>query len=407
MHTRPTHRPAQTLKQAKAEFAKHGPRVSSQEARQLERGAELFRRAEKLRDAERRRKLAARKKQDKEDREREARRRMGIASQKPYVSPHQPSLGAFFATGKRVTGKNEEARQSKLKLKGEAGASQDEMDTVETKSSEDPWEQEDLDDKALLLADHDKRFDHAPTSNHSSPFKPDEATLVPLSAVKNDFILASTLHHKRTSSSPSSPTSPLPLIQSPTSPPHSHNQSPPPPETWHDFLASSTQIARELCSSPPPLPPRANPPTAPPAPRHDLPPLSTQDITFSPDDLLELGLAQPQTPVNNHCPLRPPPPLQSHDRDRQTHDRALMPPPSRSLSATIATTTTTTTKPAPLRPPSNNPMPPPARPLKRMPFKPPSPLRLAAVAASAVVVIPAFDPQDFVLSTQDRREISG
>ncbi|KAK7541398.1 hypothetical protein IWX49DRAFT_557225 [Phyllosticta citricarpa] len=68
----------QTLKQAKADYKKYGPRVSEREQRQLERGIELERRAEEIKERERRRKDAAKKRREKEERDKETRSRMGV-----------------------------------------------------------------------------------------------------------------------------------------------------------------------------------------------------------------------------------------------------------------------------------------------------------------------------------------
>ena len=96
MHQRPTVLRAQTSKQAKADYKKYGPRISTQEARHLKRGSELFERAEKLKDRERRSKITRDKRTLKDQREREARRNQGLPSQPPpKVAASQTLLNGF------------------------------------------------------------------------------------------------------------------------------------------------------------------------------------------------------------------------------------------------------------------------------------------------------------------------
>ena len=90
--------PAQTIKQAKAEYKKHGPRISVQEQRRLDRDAELLTRAEKIREAERKRKAAKQRRLQKEEKEREARRTKGLPSQPPPPKvPASQQLLQIFA----------------------------------------------------------------------------------------------------------------------------------------------------------------------------------------------------------------------------------------------------------------------------------------------------------------------
>jgi hypothetical protein len=78
MQTHSSRIPPQTLRQAKAAYKKqHGSRVTSTQARRLERASELERRAERLKQAEIKRKAAQRRKVEKELQEREERKRAG------------------------------------------------------------------------------------------------------------------------------------------------------------------------------------------------------------------------------------------------------------------------------------------------------------------------------------------
>lgn len=134
MQVRHTDRAPQTSKQAKAVYKKYGPRISSQESRQLERGAELYRRAEKIRESEKKRQIAKKRKQEREDRERDARRRLNIPSQKPAIARSQYLLEGFVQIVKPAT------RTGQEDAIAEQGA------------KPDPWIDDDLDDGALLHA---------------------------------------------------------------------------------------------------------------------------------------------------------------------------------------------------------------------------------------------------------------
>lgn len=133
MQVRHTNRGPQTSKQAKAEYKKYGPRISSQECRQLERGAELYRRAEKIRESEKKRQAAKKRKQEREDRERDARRRLNIPSQKPAIARSQCLLEGFVKLVKPAAIKEEGPKP-------------------EVESKPDPWVDDDLDDGTLLHA---------------------------------------------------------------------------------------------------------------------------------------------------------------------------------------------------------------------------------------------------------------
>ena len=92
----------QTLRQARRAYQKAGAttRLSEGQIRQLERTAELQERADRIREREYRRKANLKKKNEKIEREREARARMGIPSPvNEDVGASQMRLGAFLTVG--------------------------------------------------------------------------------------------------------------------------------------------------------------------------------------------------------------------------------------------------------------------------------------------------------------------
>ncbi|KAL8808151.1 MAG: hypothetical protein Q9182_000215 [Xanthomendoza sp. 2 TL-2023] len=94
----------QTLRQAKRAYQKAGgaPRISAAQQRRIERAAELQQRAERIRLHNLRAKENKRRKAEKLEKEREARKRMGIDEPvQNDVGPSQLRLGAFVAVGKK------------------------------------------------------------------------------------------------------------------------------------------------------------------------------------------------------------------------------------------------------------------------------------------------------------------
>lgn len=281
-----------TSRAAKAEYKKHGPRLSTQEFRTLERTIELEQRADRIRGAEQRRRDAKRKRLAKEAREREARHRMRIPSPRPAVPRSQILLEGFV---------------------------------VRVKDTErgEPWTDDGLDDAALASAMLGPR----PEGERS--------TMRASGGVRLSVELL---------------------------------------EAWDGFLASDTQIEREITLE---RTAEESPcPRAGPLPTHFdsfLSCLSTQDVSITEDDLEELGVGRTD-PVGEHDvslpadqladrvadlgvvpkhPPQPPPSLGS----KAASDRALVPhkplpaikpasneinaatPPTRSPSLAVSRTT--------------------------------------------------------------------
>lgn len=100
----PIHRP-QTLKQAKKAYRKSGAtvRLSESELAIIERRGVLQERADRIKEREARRKANIKRKEERNQREREARARMGIEEPVKegiaHVGPSQLSLGGFLGNG--------------------------------------------------------------------------------------------------------------------------------------------------------------------------------------------------------------------------------------------------------------------------------------------------------------------
>ncbi|KAI9874576.1 MAG: hypothetical protein M1830_009595 [Pleopsidium flavum] len=110
MPTISTPHPAKTLKQAKKAYQKSGavPGLSETELKHLERAALLQERADRIKKREAQKLINRRKKLEKEQKEREARNRMGIPDpNKAYVSPRQERLSQFVRGDAKSRGQNE------------------------------------------------------------------------------------------------------------------------------------------------------------------------------------------------------------------------------------------------------------------------------------------------------------
>ncbi len=313
MLTRPTHRPAQTIQQAKAEYKKFGPRISTQDVRQLERGAILFRRAETIKNNEKKRKAAVKRKHEKETRERETRRRMHIASQKAYVSPHQCLMSNFLDTANPGTGD---------------GSPNNRQEHQRNERNEiDPWEGDCLDDRSLLDAIESVKIstsgflDPAAVEEHEISLKYKTIGAVPqwqpqevqrisvprrsetpaLPAPHNKSIIVHKFGSKSTS------------IRSKAAPKDQGLQ-----DGWDDFFVSSTQIEREITCTTDGCFEKITP-----SPVLHVEFFSTQDVTFSVDELEELD-----RPLKaQYQRITPSTIIKSGLAPSKDHDRFLMPPP--------------------------------------------------------------------------------
>ncbi|KAL9092351.1 MAG: hypothetical protein Q9159_000859 [Coniocarpon cinnabarinum] len=162
MEERHTSIRAQTSKQAKAEYKRHGPRISSQEARRIARGAELYERAERLKAKERRSKQAKEKRAMREQRVRTMRRESGLPSQPlPKVAASQKLLSAFV--GRAVQSHDQSAAaDDQIPLSQQSPCQQRQRRANQSHENE-PFE--DLDDETLL----DTVDDCKPTSTTAIP----------------------------------------------------------------------------------------------------------------------------------------------------------------------------------------------------------------------------------------------
>ncbi|KAB8360603.1 hypothetical protein FH972_024341 [Carpinus fangiana] len=320
MVTRTTTVKPQTLKQAKAEYKKHGPRISSQEQRQIERGAELWRRAEKIKETERRKRRTAEKKKMREDRTREERKRLNIKSPEPRLSPRQTRVVNFFKCEKK------DATKATTKDAPDQSINHDSDTEVDTEVDTDEEE-----DKNTTRKEQDSTNCHMQLQQSFENFSFDED----LMAALDDQIATQSNNSESVVANPVTVDRPRILKDLDDLDP--------------DFLASGSQIQREIST------PSSSPQneitkvqtisrqTASPF-QKSLPEdidltslLSTQDVTFSIDDLEELGLEnQPLSPI---CPkevvwkasmnLSPASPKASNEPPVAilASDRMLMPPP--------------------------------------------------------------------------------
>jgi hypothetical protein len=306
-----------TSRQAKADFRKHGPRVSDAELRKIERRDELEARANRLKELEKKRKLSKRKREEKDEREQDAKRRMGIGvatqlagfshSQKRMKSGMETFLGKMKSNGKE----NVDSRGcSSVKTEGTAapriplGGNNGQIDGMEESDMEDNrhkglWDTDAqvLDDATLLEdlepAQEDCISTPPPPRDNAHPatteryrkreggaigeddHKPRSclASSLPSETISIDVIKVPAGKETLTTNAPTTPQT----QRQPASSKHSIS----PTVLWDEFLASNTQITREL--SQPTTPIKTSLETA------AVIPLSTQDLELSPTDLQDLG----------------------------------------------------------------------------------------------------------------------
>jgi hypothetical protein len=375
--------PAQTLKQAKTAYKrKHGPGLTSREQRQLQRAVELERRAERIRAQDQRRKAAAKLKQEREAKEREERRKGNIAFGQQSLatqtvgwslSQKEMRRGMESWVGLKVGQQREKER------KDENGTKEAEMKTLVNTDKEMPFEEKDasLEDEAIeqallaaaaslsskpanstqsinqaqfsagisqqgahamiqrMYSDSDgspnvagnytshTRPKDVPSNSRprSAPGNLSEKTVLlkeplprqdrrrrPIRSLGTDFVRASS----HASVTPS-------VIE-----PAGFNPERSTIDCWDDFLASGTQIAREISSSPPKKKARINSGSF----NTAIPPLSTQDLSFSLEDLEDLKTT-PEHPIRtvSKNEMRPPLP--------PTRSRAQLRPLNASLSSKL------------------------------------------------------------------------
>lgn len=234
MQTRHTNRPPQTLKQAKAEYKKYGPRISSQEQRHLERGAELWRRAEKIKETDKRRKKVAEKKRIREEKMQEERKRLNIKAPEPWISPRQTRVVNFFRCDK--AGGNRINLHLSSKLDSEEVDTQEEKDhqsrlnCMEEDDTEPETEAEDSAGEAeKSISKHQMQLQRS-----FEDFSFDEDTMAIL-----DKQIA--LHSQPTSAAKPPSTSNDTVLQLDLA------------NFPSDFFPSNTQVHREICISEPPV----------------------------------------------------------------------------------------------------------------------------------------------------------
>lgn len=333
-----THRP-QTLRQAKRAFRKSAGQVqlSESEKAAIQRRMELQERADRIKERETRRKANIKKREEKKQREREARHRMGIPSPPSkegiQVGPSQLHLSNFICAGvkrKRETMIDGVKKESTVQKQEEQVFQEQKQSPIEPAKSPrslktlHPYTSSTCKMPPQIAnanANSSKGRDLAPQEDQTPPIKKPPAR-VPLQARAANPILrqmspAETKDVDKLRAKSSSPQKPQPLPMDP--PPKRHHLEtgpiqfkrpsllrvplkPPKPEpvpddNLDDFFVSNTQIQREL--SPPPTlstkphlhpiptvrpltPPRQKPPpTENEDAAHLLSLISTQDLDFS------------------------------------------------------------------------------------------------------------------------------
>lgn len=270
---RPSHLPPKTLKQAKNDFKVNGPRISTQQSRQLARGVELYERAEKIKDAEKRKRQNAVRKAAKEERERESRKRMGIPSPprrdvKRVAASQKLLIGFVRVVG--VAGKEEKVAETEGKVCKE-GAAQDakvlEEDREQVDNEED-YLDDTLDDTSLLEAvaeeclkgsmpDRTAEEPQIPRPSKRRRLQKSTSIQATTSFSSNDFVLAREITWTQDIEAAKSRSVTVDVVEEIITPtvqdatPVVHPPTSRSDLVWADFLLSNTQLEREIAPSPP------------------------------------------------------------------------------------------------------------------------------------------------------------
>jgi hypothetical protein len=316
-----------TSHQAKADFRKHGPRVSDAELKKMERRDELEARADRLKELEKKRKQSKRKREEREGKERDAKRRMGIGlatqlagfshTQKRMKSGMETFLGKVKSNGKEnvdsrgcSSAKTEGISASKIPLGGDIG----QFDGMNERDKEDNYNEELWDTDSNFLDDEKLLKDLEPVQEDFIAMPPPRLLVntIPAamkgskntqggriggdsrkmeSCVDPDFQTESTPDEvfkvaadesDQKSNDPASPE----IQQQPAQ----IKASLSPNISWDDFIVSNTQVRREI--SQPTTPSKSS------LGAHKAIPSSTQDLDFSPTNVRDLR-ATPKTNYTN------------------------------------------------------------------------------------------------------------
>jgi len=153
---------AQTSNEAKTQYKQNGPRLPDHQRKQLERGHELDVRAARLREAEDRRRAAKKKRDERGDKEKAARKQtgVGLATQLIGYSHTQAQLKSGMEAFLGLKRRNEEQQRNKDRELAKK------LDEIAHEVEKEPWDDDmhtsfgeqyvdaDLDDETLLGA-HD------------------------------------------------------------------------------------------------------------------------------------------------------------------------------------------------------------------------------------------------------------
>ncbi|KAL9121709.1 MAG: hypothetical protein Q9187_001733 [Circinaria calcarea] len=322
----------QTLRQAKKAYQKaSGPRISDAERRRLQRAEQLRERADRIKEKDRQRRINRKKKEEREQKDRDTRRRMGLeAEAEDKLSPRQVRIGVFFG---QKDGPGEGGR------KGCAKRRKIEVDSAKEEGEKSPSKREPLKELPPNMASKDNEAANGPH------LIPNPKSLPAPQLDEEDWALffdSSTQIAREISSSTNTnpPPPPPPPPHPPRFLPHSRASALPASQpSIHDvaeYLAllssqdledyegtGSNSKAPAIAANPqsPPKPPNSNTQSsnlyAKPAlsTTLEIPFISTQDLTFTEEDLEDLGLILPAPPVATpKCsitPLKKPPKVKS------------------------------------------------------------------------------------------------
>ena len=316
----------QTLKQAKRAYHKSGGtvRLSESEKAVLERRAVLQERADRIKEREARRKANLKRKEERVQREREARHRMGIPTPPPgegiQVGPSQLHLSGFMYAGEKRKREEEKEKEAGIPKKEELAVQDQQEYPIQPSRLPEPLQKfsstaspTSMTPSQIVNADSPNVREFTVQKNRTPPNQTPPArnplqsrsanpTMQPKPMTGNKNTTGVQPKASHLQEPQTSPMCPEETWTTRLGNPHFIRLPPKPPkpdsipdDNFDDFFVSNTQIQREL--SPPPAPPAIptiQPPTPPPplplkaSPANEdtadlLSLISTQDLDFSID----------------------------------------------------------------------------------------------------------------------------
>lgn len=285
---------ATTLRRAKAQYKKSGPvAISSSEQRRLSRQVELDRRAQAVKERDKRRKAAEKARVEREDKERVARKQLGIGlatqlvgyslTQKQMKGGMEGWLGMRGGgAGERKRKREEDVVEEKENRLDEGGDARS-TDVADAAIANESFGSNMSLDEILLEQLDDSTADSGDTTKTKEMPAGEGRVEVPKQDMQVDETNISTAIDPRAPDR-------IGEAENVTPPPMKRAKTKSSPiNEWAQFVDGNTQILSEIS--------QPSPPQVKADPRIAIPHMSTQDLELNSDDFIETGLPKTTNPL--------------------------------------------------------------------------------------------------------------